>query len=145
MKTDEMSDPIAAAESELSAAKFAYLQAESAQAAARRALTSAEVDVKTARLRVDAAEIKADEALAAKYAGRRYYLNATYRTGGGCGGPDWSEDTAALPSILRRWRANAKYDMVVLITEGRTASGRWGDRKVETFHTPAPVSTKEAA
>lgn len=145
MKTEPMpapiaADPIAAAESELSLAKFAYLKAESAADKARRALVSAEVDVKTARIRVDQAEIKADAALAAKYAGRRYYLNATYRAGGGCGGPDWSEDTQSLPSILRRWRANSEYETVVLITEARTASGRWGAREVETFEIPAAAA-----
>ena len=131
------SDPVAAADTELSAAKFALLSAESAAYKLRNQLVSAEVDVKCALIRIQRAQEGADAALAAKYTGARYYFTGAYAAGGGWGGPDWSEDVQAIPRLIRAYRANLRNESFTLVTETRTKSGRWGNHQAETFEVSA--------
>ncbi|MEY4488241.1 MAG: hypothetical protein RIQ79_749, partial [Verrucomicrobiota bacterium] len=70
----------------------------------------------------------------------RFYFTGVYTSGGGWGGPDWSEDVNAIPRLIRAYRHNQKNEAVTLITETRTQSGRWGSRKAETFEISAPAA-----
>lgn len=125
--------PASMADSALHDAMYRHLLAEAAVAKARQALVSAELDLKLAVARVGEARATADHAFAAQYAGCRYYFTGINRAGGGWGGPAWRQDVQTIPAQLRNLRANAAYESVSLITESRTASGRWGARRVETF------------